>query len=330
MTTSLAPFPPVPLAVRGWASSRLRGLALLGAASLVLGGCGAARTVAPADPRVADMVRIDRFGDAFAHAFRRSADNTLPSPGQPIDFDSPRFRNEGYAPNGKLAWSYRLDIASRTPGFVFVLYRRGQSFPVADQLPIVDDLPGDAGYNDLRRAVHVDVPSGYIANLFTSLDDIRRSGATLDTTAEVYNMPLVPAGSTARYRMESGADPSARQAWYRGKVAPFLLFEEPASRPLGLDAAGLLDTCTTFVCFVGDDPARGFMFESDGVRSHNVHTTAPGQGAYTPLSHWVMYPGSYFYRVGNRETAVEAPLGPASAVYENAPIVRVFGLATGN
>ncbi len=298
--------------------------------SLALAGCTPAGTVAPADPRHAPPVAVDRFSDAFAHVFRRSADNTLPAPNQPIDFDAPRFRLEGFAPNGKIAWCYRFDLASRRPGLVYLPYRRGESFPVSGQLPIVDDLPGDPGYNDIRRAVRVEVPSGYVANLFTSLDDVRRAGAPLDTTADLYNMPLVPAGSTARFRMDGSTAPAAQLAWYRGGAVSFLLFEEPQSRPVALDAAGLIDTCTSYVCFTGDDPARGFMYEENGLRSHTVHATAPGQGRYTPLSHAVAYPSSMFWFVGNRETALAARLGAPAPVEENCPIVRVFGLATGN
>ena len=149
-------------------------------ADKILAGCHAAGTIAPGAPRTAEVVNVDRFSDAFAHQFRRSADNTLPPPGAAIDFDGPRFRLEGFAPNGQVATWYRLDETSRWPGWVYLIYRRGQDFPVASQLPIVDDVPGDAGYSDLRRTIRVIVPPGYQANLFTSIDDIRRSGTAVD------------------------------------------------------------------------------------------------------------------------------------------------------
>ena len=91
----------------------------------------------------------------------------------------------------------------------------------------------------------------------------------------------------------------------------------------------MIDTCTTFVCYAHDNPARGYMFEDDGVRTHNVHSTAPGQGAYTPLSHAVPYEGRWFNYVGNYATALVVPLGTPATSYENCPIVRVHGLATG-
>jgi hypothetical protein len=292
-------------------------------------GCGARGAVAPRVPERASVVTIDRFSDAAGHSFRRSLDPTLPAPNAPIDFDAPPFYLEGFAPDGKIARYYRFDQSMRTPGTVFVLYRKGQAYPVPGQLYIVDDLPGDPGYCDIRRVVRVTVPESYPANLFTSMQDVQAGGYPQTVTDDLLNMPLVPSGSSARRRM-AHTDNSLQSAWYRGAVAHYFLFEAPPARVVHM-TQGLIDTSLVYVTYVQqDDPRSGFLMESVGRRTHNVFASAPGDSDYTPLCARVVYDNGAFNGVGNLSGAVLAKEIERPQGLENCPIVDVLGLATGS
>ena len=41
-----------------------------------------------------------------------------------------------------------FDVQSTTPAPIYVLFRKGESAPVAGQPNIVDVIPGDPGHND--------------------------------------------------------------------------------------------------------------------------------------------------------------------------------------
>jgi len=53
---------------------------------------GSARAeLQPKDPDQAPIAAVDRFSDSAGTLLRRSADNHLPGPNEPIDFDTPPF-----------------------------------------------------------------------------------------------------------------------------------------------------------------------------------------------------------------------------------------------
>ena len=122
----------------------------------------------PLDPDQAPIAAVDRFSDKAAHLQLRTPDNHLPGPNEPVDFDTGPFITQGLAPaTGKPVRYYNFDVQSTAPAPVYVLYRQGEDKPVADQLDIIDTLPGDKGYNDFRQIWKVTVPKDYVANTIT-------------------------------------------------------------------------------------------------------------------------------------------------------------------
>jgi hypothetical protein len=91
----------------------------------------------------------------------------LPSPNQPIDFDTPPFNVLGFSPAGEPTLYYHLDVQSTTPAPVYILYRDGEDRPVQNQLDVIDTLPGEQGYNDFRQVWKVWAPKDYVANTIT-------------------------------------------------------------------------------------------------------------------------------------------------------------------
>ena len=108
---------------------------------------------------------FQRQGSAYTV---RTADNHLPGPNEPVDFDTGPFITQGLSPStGKPVRYYNFDIQSTTPAPVYVLYREGEDKPVVGQLDIIDTLPGEKGYNDFRQVWKVSVPKDYVANTVT-------------------------------------------------------------------------------------------------------------------------------------------------------------------
>ena len=70
----------------------------------------------PLDPDTAPRVEVDRFSAQAAMLMVRTADNGLPGPNEPIDFDSGApFVTPGFGPNGGVVRYYNFDVQSRTP-----------------------------------------------------------------------------------------------------------------------------------------------------------------------------------------------------------------------
>ena len=122
----------------------------------------------PLDPDQAPIAAVDRFSEKAAHLQVRTADNHIPGPNEPVDFDTGPFITHGLAPTtGKPAHYYNFDVQSTTPAPVYVLYREGEDKPVEGQLDIIDTLPGEQGYNDFRQVWKVVGAEGYVANSIT-------------------------------------------------------------------------------------------------------------------------------------------------------------------
>jgi hypothetical protein len=77
-------------------------IALLITGALLAGGSGPARAASqPVDPDQAPIAAVDRFSEKAATFLVRSADNHLPGPNEPIDFDTPELSTLGLSPTGK-------------------------------------------------------------------------------------------------------------------------------------------------------------------------------------------------------------------------------------
>src|SRR5579872_5139098 len=62
------------------------------------------------NPDTAPIVSVDRFSDAFAHLFRRSANSALPAANAPINCDQGPFITHGLGPNGERVTYYNFDV----------------------------------------------------------------------------------------------------------------------------------------------------------------------------------------------------------------------------
>lgn len=246
----------------------------------------------PVDPDTAPIASVDRFSDGFATLFKRSGPAfdpvnltpRIPAPNAPIDFDAV-FAVRALGPAGEPITYYSLDIVPQQPARGYVLVANGA--PVAGQLPIIDLLPGEVGYNDFVRVTEVEVGRDYVANAYTSVADLEAAvagdRATLRITDRVENWSAIPRGSTATKRFH-GRRITGERVWVRGQVADILLFESGAGGDaLTLSGEGLVPTSPIIVIFANDmSPAAGFATEPDG-RTHNAIASLPGQGAYSSL-----------------------------------------------
>lgn len=59
----------------------------------------------PKDPDTAEVVSVDRFGYAAGNLMKRSADASLPTENDPIDFDVTPFITKGLGPEGEFVES---------------------------------------------------------------------------------------------------------------------------------------------------------------------------------------------------------------------------------
>ncbi len=123
----------------------------------------------PMDPATARRASVDRFSEKAGKLFVRNGANGLPGANEPIDFDRSPFITQGLGPKGVGVRYYNFDVQGTTPAPIYVLFREGESKPVAGQLNIVDVIPGDEGYNDFWRVTKVTVPKNYVANTVTSV-----------------------------------------------------------------------------------------------------------------------------------------------------------------
>jgi hypothetical protein len=277
------------------------------------------------DPNTADKESIDRFSMEAGHLFVRDSENGLPGPNEAIDFDQGEpFMTKGLGPNGELVAYYNFDVQPTEPAPIFVLFRDGESMPVADQLNIVDDIPGDSDYNDFWRVIKVTVPADYVANTITSLDEITMAGYTVDTMDVLVNCPIVPKGSTAKYRM-GGEGPGLTRGWYRGKVIYYFNFAEKA---LSVDAQDMVSLSPIYVAFninpPEGGPSSGFKTEEATGRAHNVVATLPADEGYSPLWRVNVYDNADFDNVHDLASAQSANILAMGVANVNCPIVLMY------
>jgi len=234
-------------------------------------------------PGYIPTVEVDRFSDLAATFFKRSDEPSLPAANEPIDFDAD-FLRRGIGPNGEAIEFYQFDVRETTPAPVYLLFdARGDA--IAGQLPIFDELPGDAGYNDLRLVQQVTVTErDFRPNSVTSLQDIEAGGYTVVSTELIMNCVVVPDSSVAARRFDGDQSPGLLEGWYRDQIVKYLLFENPDGGTTAEFAGGGVSTPIMYAFFDNDtDPSGGFAVE-DGT-THNVAVRLPGQEGYSPLWH---------------------------------------------
>jgi hypothetical protein len=265
---------------------------------------------------------VDRFSDAAGTLLKRSADTRLPGPNEPIDFDTPSLSILGLTPTGEPSLYYHLDVQSTTPAPVYVLYREGEDKPVADQLDILDTLPGEKGYNDFHQLWKIWVPNDYVANTITDAATLLQTGYKTEKTDKLLNMAVVPDKSRARIRFNGGS-PELQRAWYQGQVAKFFLFDEAPLSVSG-DKVPLSPIYDGFTINPGE-PNGGTQFCTDpgSIQTHNVVGTVPGDKAYSPLWLRVVYDSAACASVHNLDTALKAKVIPAEVLTINCPIVSI-------
>ena len=287
----------------------------------VSSGSGSAE-LQPKDPDQAPIATVDRFSDAAGTLLKRSADNHLPGPNEPIDFDTPPFNVWGLSPAGEPALYYHLDVKSTTPVPVYILYREGEDMPVQEQLDIIDTLPGEQGYNDFRQVWKVWVPKDYVANTITDASMLQQAGYKIEKTDKLLNMAVVPDKSRARVRF-NGGHPELKRAWYRGKVAKFFLFDEAPLSVSGdkVPVSPIYDGFTINPGQPGGE--KEFCTDPNSTQTHNVVATMPGDKAYSPLWLRVVYDSAACASVHNLETALQAKKVAANVLFINCPMVSV-------
>jgi len=287
----------------------------------VSSGSGSAE-LQPKDPDQAPIATVDRFSDAAATLLKRSADNHLPDPNEPIDFDTPPFNVWGLSPAGEPALYYHLDVKSTTPVPVYILYREGEDMPVQEQLDIIDTLPGEQGYNDFRQVWKVWVPKDYVANTITDASMLQQAGYKIEKTDKLLNMAVVPDKSRARVRF-NGGHPELQRAWYRGQVAKFFLFDEAPLSVSGdkVPVSPIYDGFTINPGQPGGE--KEFCTDPNSTQTHNVVATMPGDKAYSPLWLRVVYDSAACASVHNLETALQAKKVAANVLFINCPMVSV-------
>ena len=277
----------------------------------------------PKDPDQAPIATVDRFSDAAGTLLKRSADNHLPGPNEPIDFDTPPFNVWGLSPTGEPALYYHLDVKSTTPAPVYILYQEGEDKPVQEQLDIIDTLPGEPGYNDFRQVWKVWVPKDYVANTITDAATLQQAGYKTEKTDKLLNMAVVPDKSRASVRF-NGENPELQRAWYRDQVVKFFLFDEAPLSVSG-DKVPVSPIYDGFTINPGQ-PGGEMEFCTDpnnSTQTHNIVATMPGDNGYSPLWLRVVYDSAACASVHNLETALQAKKVAANVLLINCPMVSV-------
>jgi hypothetical protein len=268
-----------------------------------------------ASPRKTRTPAIDRFSAAAGHLMVRDATNGLPGADAPIDLDRPPFLTQGLAADGSTVRYYNFDVQSPHPATLYRFARAGTREPIAEQLDVVDVLPGDAGYSDFWRVARIEVPDSYAANSITSAADARARGLPIEMTGEIVDCPIVPRGTTAREatRVEPAVP---TELWYRGARVTCLRF----GAPLTIDG----DRVPTSPIYVTFAKPGAFRTEGGRPQTHNVVMSVPGDVDYSPLWAVHVYDPAAFDRVKDGDSALAAKLVDANGPLVNCPVVAIL------
>ncbi len=274
------------------------------------------------DPATAEIVSVDRFSSAAGMLMVRDANNGLPGPNEPVNFDQAPFITKGLGPTGQMVEYYNFDVQPTAPAPIYVLFKEGSTTPVDGQLNIIDAIPGEAGYNDFWRVTKVTVPSSYVANTVTSHTEIVAKGYAIETTNTLVNCPVVPKGSTAGKNL-NGSPNKLTMGWYKGKVVYYFSFEEKALMGSSVPLSPIYVTFNINPDMTGGGPASGFVAEMGSSQTHNVVATLPQDASYSPLWSVNVYDNADFMNVGNLSQAQMANILATGVATVNCPIVSI-------
>ena len=307
----------------------IRGSFLILLALAACGGSSSSPGPTAKDPTKATVVSVDRFSDAFAHLFKRSANASFPAPNAPVDFDQGAFITDGLGPSGEKITYYNFDVLPAAPAPIYVFFREGSSTELTEQLHVVDALPGDPGYNDFWQVTKVTVPASYVPNSMTSFAEIKAAGFTVTPTDMLVNCPVVPDGSTARLRYTSAESSALVSGWYRGQIVKYFSFLEHALTTSG-DSVPIVPIYVTFNVNPGPSapmggPPSGFKTEAGSMQTHNVASALPEDASYSPLWMVSVYDNAAFSGVSNLSTASQAAVLDPNAGLVNCPVVAKNG-----
>lgn len=267
---------------------------------------------------------IDRFSAAFAHLQLRTADNGIPGPGEPVDFDQGPFKTQALGPTGQVIRYYNFDVQPALPTTIYQLVDESGA-PLPGVAPVLATIPGDPGYSDFMRVVKVTVPAGADATALrgeAALAGLRQAPSNV-----IVNWPVVPPGSTARERL-SGAPTETTPAWYRGWPVDVLRFDEG---PLTAAPGGPTPTSPIFPTFninpdqPGGGPPSGFRLEADGVQTHTIASSLPGDLDYSALWSASPYDNAAFDVVRDLTTLGQARIIARDVMLVNCPVVFIAG-----
>lgn len=270
-----------------------------------------------------EPILIDRFSSAAGTLQLRTANNGLPGPGQPVDFDRPPFITQSWGPAGEVIRYYNFDVQPTTPAKMYVFYVGEQE--LTTQHRIVDVIPGQPDYSDFFRVVRVMVPASYVPDELRDAAAILRSGFALVETSQIVNRPVVPRGSHARERL-NGAATEPEAGWYRGQRIEWFRFDEAqllAAPPEAVPTSAISVTFNKNPDQPGGGPPSGFRTEPGGRQTHNVASSLPGDVDYSPLWSVSIYDNAAFPTVFNEATVLAAPFKVRNVAMVNCPIVFV-------
>ena len=266
----------------------------------------------PAEPMEA---AIDRFSAAAGTLMVRDDSGALPGPNEPINFDMPPFITQGLGPGGQVVQYYNFDVQPVAPAPIWVLFREGEDDPA--QSPVIDVIPGDAGYNDFWGMIKVAVPADYEANSVTSLAGITAAGYAMENTGVIINCPVVPKGSTAMLR-GGGESNGLHAGWYKDMVVYYFTFEEK------MLSGATVPVSPIYVTFNANGmPPSGFVMEEGTAQTHNVVATIPSDDDYSPLWLVSVYDNAGFDSVSDLASAEAANILAAGVATVNCPVVSV-------
>lgn len=260
-----------------------RDLLMMALSTGALAACGDS-TSRNTNINLAPKVSVDRFSDAVATLFKRSANSALPIANAAIAFDSAPFITKGLGPTGAHVVYYNFDAQSTTPDDIYVFFdSKGTKVP--GQNNVIPTVPGDTGYNDFWRVSKVTVPSGYQPNVLQSEAEIIASGYPIVRTDVIVNCPVVPFGSTANRSKTAGVASALTLGWYKGQAVAYFNFDEATLTAI----KDQVPTDDIYVMFnidpgqIGGGPASGFKTETGTDQTHNVLASVPGAADYSPL-----------------------------------------------
>ncbi len=248
----------------------------------------------------------------------------FPGANMPVNFDQVPFITQGLSPNGGAVRYYNFDVMPETAAPIYVLFRTGESTPVADQLNIVNVIPGDAGYNDFWQVNKVTVPADYVANVVTSYQEIMTNGYAIEPTMTLVNCPIVPEGSTATMRYTSNESNQLVRGWYKGKIVFYFSFFEKDLMATGTNMVPTADILVSFNINPGQPgggPPSGFKTESGTMQTHNVIAALPEDSGYSPFWDVDVYDNADFNMVMDWQSATNATVLGTGVALVNCPVV---------